>query len=90
MEKGWLWGHGEMTPEMKRIDSEMSRRTAEKWEKDPIRNTDQTSVGLMQTDGTRIEHFQFIVGKQGQLSRSTVKMNGACSAAADIPVHLCF
>lgn len=33
-------GNGERTPEMKRIDREMSRRTAEKWEKDPRRNTD--------------------------------------------------
>lgn len=33
-------GNGEKTPEMKKIDSEMSRRTAEKWEKDPKRNTD--------------------------------------------------
>ena len=33
-------GNGERTPEMKRIDREMSRRTAEKWEKDPLRNTD--------------------------------------------------
>lgn len=32
--------NGERTPEMKRIDREMSRRTAEKWEKDPRRNTD--------------------------------------------------
>lgn len=33
-------GNGERTPEMKRIDREMSRRTAEKWGKDPRRNTD--------------------------------------------------
>ena len=32
-------GNGERTPEMKRIDREMSRRTAEKWEKNPRRNT---------------------------------------------------
>ena len=28
-------GNGEKTPEMKRIDQEMSRRSAEKWENDP-------------------------------------------------------
>lgn len=33
-------GNGEKTPEMKRIDKEISRRSAEKWEKDPHRNTD--------------------------------------------------
>ena len=33
-------GNGEKTPEMKRIDREMSRRSAEKWENDPRRNTD--------------------------------------------------
>jgi len=38
--KDGFWGNGEKTPEMKKIDSEMSRRTAEKWEKDPKRNTD--------------------------------------------------
>ena len=31
---------GEKTPEMKRIDREMSRRSAEKWENDPRRNRD--------------------------------------------------
>ena len=38
--KDGFGGTGERTPEMKRIDREMSRRTAEKWEKDPRRNTD--------------------------------------------------
>lgn len=33
-------GDGEKTPEMKAIDREISRRSAEKWEKDPRRNTD--------------------------------------------------
>lgn len=33
-------GDGEKTSEMKSIDREMSRRTEEKWEKDPSRNTD--------------------------------------------------
>lgn len=33
-------GNGEKTPEMERIDREISRRSAEKWEKDPRRNTD--------------------------------------------------
>lgn len=33
-------GTGEKTPEMKRIDNEMSRRSAVKWENDPRRNTD--------------------------------------------------
>ena len=33
-------GTGEKTPEMKRIDSEMSKRSAEKWENDPKRNRD--------------------------------------------------
>lgn len=33
-------GTGIKTPEMQMIDREMSRRSAEKWEKDPRRNTD--------------------------------------------------
>jgi len=33
-------GNGEKTPEMKRIDAEMNKRTAKKWEKDPRRNKD--------------------------------------------------
>lgn len=33
-------GNGEKTPEMKRINNEISRRSAEKWEKDPRRSTD--------------------------------------------------
>lgn len=33
-------GNGEKTPEMKRLDREMSRRSAEEWEKDPRRNRD--------------------------------------------------
>lgn len=33
-------GTGIKTPEMKKIDREMSRRSAEKWAKDPRRNTD--------------------------------------------------
>lgn len=37
----WLKdGAGDKTPEMTKIDSEMSRRAAERWEKDPKRNTD--------------------------------------------------
>ena len=38
--KDGFGGNGEKTPEMKRIGREMSRRTAEKWENDPRRNTD--------------------------------------------------
>ena len=38
--KDGFGGNGEKTPEMKKIDSEMSKRAAEKWEKDPRRNTD--------------------------------------------------
>lgn len=38
--KDGFGGNGEKTPEMKRIDREMSRRTAEKRENDPRRNTD--------------------------------------------------
>ena len=33
-------GNGEKTMEMKQIDGEISRRTAEKWENDPRRNRD--------------------------------------------------
>ncbi len=33
-------GTGEKTFEMKQIDKEMSRRSAEKWENDPRRNRD--------------------------------------------------
>lgn len=33
-------GNGEKTPEMKRIDEEISRRNAEKQKNDPRRNTD--------------------------------------------------
>lgn len=33
-------GNGMKTPEMREIDREMSRRSAEKWKKDPSRNTD--------------------------------------------------
>lgn len=33
-------GTGIKTPEMQMIDQEMSRRFAEKWAKDPLRNTD--------------------------------------------------
>ena len=33
-------GTGEKTPEMKRLGSEMSRRSAERWQKDPRRNSD--------------------------------------------------
>jgi len=33
-------GNGEKTPEMKRIDAEMNKRTAQKWENDPRRNKD--------------------------------------------------
>lgn len=35
-------GTGEKTPEMKRLDREMSRRSAEKWKKDPRRSKDPT------------------------------------------------
>lgn len=38
--KDGFGGNGEPTPEMKRINKEMSRRSAEKWERDPRRNTD--------------------------------------------------
>lgn len=39
--QAWLKdGGGDRTPEMLRIDREISRRSAEKWEKDPRRNTD--------------------------------------------------
>ncbi len=31
---------GEKTPEMKRLDAEISRRSAEKWENDPRRSKD--------------------------------------------------
>ena len=37
---GFNGGTGEKTPEMKRIDREMRRRSAEKWENDPRRNRD--------------------------------------------------
>lgn len=33
-------GTGEKTPEMKRLGNEMSRRSAERWQKDPRRNSD--------------------------------------------------
>lgn len=33
-------GNGEKTPEMKRLDREMSRRAAEEWENNPNRNRD--------------------------------------------------
>lgn len=33
-------GNGEKTSEMKQINNEISRRAAEKWEKDPRRNID--------------------------------------------------
>lgn len=33
-------GNGEKTSEMERINSEMNRRAAEKWENNPNRNTD--------------------------------------------------
>lgn len=33
-------GNGEKTPEMEKLNREMSRRSAEKWEKDPRRNRD--------------------------------------------------
>ncbi len=33
-------GTGEKTPEMKRLDSEMSQRSAECWQKDPRRSPD--------------------------------------------------
>ena len=37
---GFNGGTGEKTSKMKRLDSEISKRVAEKWEKDPSRNTD--------------------------------------------------
>ena len=37
---GFNNGTGEKTLEMKKIDAEISRRSAEKWAKDPHRNTD--------------------------------------------------
>ena len=33
-------GNGEKTPEMKKINNEINRRSAEKWKNDPRRNTD--------------------------------------------------
>ena len=38
--KDGFGGDGEKTYEMKRIDTEISNRSAEKWEKDPRRITD--------------------------------------------------
>lgn len=38
--KNGFGGNGEKTPDMKRINDEISRRSAEKWKKDPRRNTD--------------------------------------------------
>ena len=38
--KAGFGGDGEKTSEMKRIEKEISRRSAEKCEKDPKRNTD--------------------------------------------------
>ena len=38
--KDGFGGNGEPTPEMKRINKEMSRRSAEKWERDTRRNKD--------------------------------------------------
>lgn len=38
--KDGFGGDGEKTYEMKRIDTEISKRSVEKWEKDPRRNTD--------------------------------------------------
>ncbi|MBD5493298.1 MAG: hypothetical protein HDR12_02655 [Lachnospiraceae bacterium] len=38
--KDGFGGNGERTPEMEKIDKEISRRAAEKWENDPRRNTD--------------------------------------------------
>lgn len=37
---GYNGGTGKKTPRMKRLDSEISKRSAEEWEKDPRRNTD--------------------------------------------------
>ena len=45
-------GDGEKTPEMKRIDREMSRRAAEKWKNDPRRNRDPN---FRWTDASRWE-----------------------------------
>ena len=33
-------GNGEKTPDMKRLDREISRHAAEKWKNDPRRNSD--------------------------------------------------
>ncbi len=38
--KNGCGGNGERTSEMKSIDKEMSKRSAEKWENDPRRNRD--------------------------------------------------
>lgn len=38
--KNGFGGNGKRTPEMERINKELSRRSAEKWENDPRRNTD--------------------------------------------------
>lgn len=37
---GYNGGTGKKTPRMMRLDSEISKRSAEEWEKDPRRNTD--------------------------------------------------
>mgnify|MGYP004632346841 CR=1 FL=1 len=38
--EGYNGGTGEKTAEMKRLDSEISKRAAEEWENDPRRNKD--------------------------------------------------
>ena len=43
-------GDGEKTSEMEKINREMNRRTAEKWEKDPHRNKD---TNFRRTDANR-------------------------------------
>lgn len=44
-------GTGEKTPEMKRLDSEMSRRSAERWKKTPEETLIPITDGRMPTGG---------------------------------------
>lgn len=39
-QRNLIIGNGEKTPEMNKLNNEMSKRSEEKWEKDPRRNTD--------------------------------------------------
>ncbi len=36
----WLRAGGDKTPEMRKLDLELSRRSAERWKHDPFRNPD--------------------------------------------------